>query len=244
MLQHFVYCGSVNAPDTDVAISTVAAVIGDPTRARMLVSLLDGRARTGTELGAIAEVGPSTASAHLHRLEAARLIAVRRQGKHRYYSLSGPDVAALLERMSTLAGVRRAQLVCKAPDRLRAARTCYDHIAGTIGVALRERFTELGWLAIRSSGSDESYELSSSGASAFTALGIDVAAARSQRRRFAFGCLDWTERRYHLGGSLGAALLLLARRRKWVLQDLDSRALRVTELGRREMLGRLGVPAV
>ena len=77
-------------PDTDVAISTIAAVIGDPTRARMLVSLLDGRARTGTELGAIAEVGPSTASAHLHRLEAARLITVRRQGKHRYYSLSGP----------------------------------------------------------------------------------------------------------------------------------------------------------
>jgi DNA-binding transcriptional ArsR family regulator len=230
------------APDTDVAISRIAAVIGDPTRARMLVSLLDGRARTGTELGAIAEVGPSTASAHLHRLEAARLISVRRQGKHRYYSLNGSDVAGLLESMSTLAGVRRPQFVCKAPDRLRAARTCYDHIAGTIGVALRERFTELGWLATRSCGTDETYEVSSSGASAFASLGIDVEAARTQRRRFAFGCLDWTERRYHLGGSLGAAFLVLALKRKWVLQDLDSRALRLTELGRREMLGRLGVP--
>lgn len=229
-------------PDTDVAISRIAAVIGDPTRARMLVSLLDGRARTGTELGAIAEVGPSTASAHLHRLEAARLISVRRQGKHRYYSLNGPDVAALLERMSTLAGVRRPQFVCKAPDRLRAARTCYDHIAGTVGVALRDRFTELGWLATRSIGTDETYEVSSNGASAFTSLGIDLEAARSQRRRFAFGCLDWTERRYHLGGALGAAFLMLALRRKWVLQDLDSRALRLTELGRREMLARLGVP--
>jgi DNA-binding transcriptional ArsR family regulator len=229
-------------PDTDVAISTIGAVIGDPTRARILVSLLDGRARTGTELGAIAEVGPSTASAHLHRLEAAHLITVRRQGKHRYYSLSGPDVAGLLERMSTLAGVSRPQFVCRAPDRLRDARTCYDHIAGTIGVALRDRFTELGWLARRACGAEETYEVSSSGASAFISLGIDLEAARNQRRRFAFGCLDWTERRYHLGGSLGAAFLLLALRRKWVLQDLDSRALRVTELGRREMLGRLGVP--
>jgi len=231
-------------PDTDVAISAIAAVIGDPTRARMLVSLLDGRTRTGTELGAITEVGPSTASAHLHRLEAARLITVRRQGKHRYYSLSGPEVEGLLEQMSTLAGVRRAQFVCRAPERLRAARTCYDHIAGTVGVALRDRFAELGWLATRSSGTEESYEVSSSGASAFSALGIDLEAARNLRRRFAFGCLDWTERRYHLGGSLGAAFLLLAQRRKWVLQDLDSRALRVTELGRREMLGRLGMPGL
>jgi DNA-binding transcriptional ArsR family regulator len=228
-------------PDTDVGISTIGAVIGDPTRARMLVSLLDGRARTGTELAAIAEVGPSTASAHLHRLETARLITVRRQGKHRYYSLSGPDVAGLLEKMSTLAGVRRPQFMCKAPDRLRAARTCYDHIAGTVGVALRDRFAELGWLASSASGTDETYEVSSSGASAFAALGIDLEAARSQRRRFAFGCLDWSERRYHLGGALGAAFLLLAQRRKWVLQDLDSRALRVTELGRREMLRRIGL---
>src|SRR6516162_2484262 len=117
-------------PDTDVAISAIAAVMGEPTRARMLVSLLDGRARTGTELGAIAEVGASTVSAHLQRLAAARLIAVRRQGKHRYYSLSGADVAALLERMSSLAGVRCTPFVCRAPERLRSARTCYDHIAG------------------------------------------------------------------------------------------------------------------
>jgi DNA-binding transcriptional ArsR family regulator len=230
------------APDTDVAIASVAQVIGDATRARILVSLLDGRARTSTELGAVAEVGASTASAHLHRLEAARLVSVRRQGKHRYYSLSGPDIAAVLERLSLLGGARAEPFTPKAPEHLRAARTCYDHIAGTIGVALRDRFTGLGWLTARSSGSEELYEVSAAGVAALTALGIDLQAARALRRRFAFGCLDWTERRYHLGGALGAALLQLARQRKWVMQDLDSRALRVTEAGRRE-LTRLGVPS-
>jgi DNA-binding transcriptional ArsR family regulator len=230
-------------PDTDSAIATLAAVMGEPTRARILVSLLDGRARTGTELAAIAEVGPSTVSAHLQRLAAAQLISVRRQGKHRYYSLGGAEVAALLERMSALAGTRCAPYVCRAPERLRAARTCYDHIAGSIGVALRERFTELGWLAAQASGDEETYEVSTSGVSAFATLGIDLGAARSLRRRFAFGCLDWTERRYHVGGSLGAAFLTLALKRRWVVQDLDSRALRVTAGGRRELLGRFGVHA-
>ena len=229
------------APDTDVAIAAIAAVIGEPTRARMLVSLLDGCARTGTELAAVAEVAASTASAHLHRLEAARLVIVRRQGKHRYYSLGGADVAGLLERMSSLVGAPRQPFECRAPERLRAARTCYDHIAGSVGVALRDRFAQLGWLAARSADGEETYDVTPGGVRAFTALGIDLTATRSQRRRFAFGCLDWTERRYHVGGSLGAALLALARKKRWVVQDLDSRALRVTELGRREMLARLGV---
>jgi DNA-binding transcriptional ArsR family regulator len=234
----------VNVPvDTDAAIARLAALMGEPTRARILVSLLDGRARTGTELGAIAEVGASTVSVHLQRLAAAHLVAVRRQGKHRYYSLTGPEVAALLEKMSALAGARGAPYVSRAPERLRAARTCYDHIAGSVGVALRDRFTELGWLAAQVSGDQETYEVSSSGASAFAALGIDLGATRSLRRRFAFGCLDWTERRYHLGGSLGAAFLSLALRRRWVVQDLDSRALRVTVGGRRELLGRFGLQA-
>ena len=239
---HFAYGKSVDdALDTDAAIAAIAAVIGEPTRARILVSLMDGRARTGTELAAIAEVGASTASAHLHRLEAARLVNVRRQGKHRYYTLSGLEVAGILETLSALAGGRGQPFVTTAPQHLRAARACYDHIAGTVGVALRERFTSLGWLTAHASGSDEVYELSSSGARAFRALGVDLEAAHAMRRRFAFGCLDWSERRYHLGGALGAALLQLARKRRWVTQDLDSRALRVTELGRREMLGRLGL---
>jgi DNA-binding transcriptional ArsR family regulator len=243
---YFVYCKSMNAttPDTDVAIAGIASVIGDATRARMLLSLMDGRARTGTELGAIAEVSASTASAHLHRLESARLIEVRRQGKHRYYRLGGSHVAGVLERLSALAGTGRDLRMCKAPEHLRAARTCYDHIAGTVGVALRDRFAALGWLTTHSTGEGETYEVSPSGVSAFTELGVNLDATRGQRRRFAFGCLDWTERRYHLGGALAAAFLALARQRSWVAQDLDSRALRVTDRGRREMLGRLGVPNI
>ena len=149
-------------------------------------------------------------------------------------------MAALLERMSALVGITREPLPSRAPVRLRAARTCYDHIAGTFGVALRDRFARLGGLAVQVAGGEESYEVTAAGAQAFTALGIDLAATRSLRRRFAFGCLDWTERRYHLGGSLGAAFLAVARARKWVVQDLDSRALRVTARGEREMRARLG----
>jgi DNA-binding transcriptional ArsR family regulator len=229
--------------DSDAAISRVAAVIGEPTRARILVSLMDGRARTGTELGAVAEVSPSTASVHLHRLAAAGLISVRREGKYRYFSLNGADVASVLERLSALGGVSRKPSGCNTPEHLRNARACYDHIAGTLGVALRERFTTLGWLTIRTSEGGETYEVTASGVSAFTSLGIDLNAVRALRRRFAFGCPDWSERRYHLGGALGAALLAVARKRKWVAPHLDSRALRITELGRREMLALLGVYA-
>lgn len=228
--------------DTDAGIAAIAALIGDATRSRMLVSLMDGRARTGTELAAAAEVGPSTASAHLHRLERARLVSVHRQGKHRYYSLGSTDVAALLERLSALAGTGSSGFACRAPQHLRAARTCYDHIAGSVGVALLERFASLGWLAPAGLAGDSSYQLSEAGERAFGALGLDLESARGARRRFAFGCLDWTERRYHLGGALGAAFLQLAQRRKWVLQDLDSRALRLTDAGRREF-ARLGVSA-
>jgi DNA-binding transcriptional ArsR family regulator len=225
--------------DTDAGIAQLAALIGDQTRARMLVTLMDGRARTGTELAALADVGPSTASVHLQRLQAAQLVAVRRQGKHRYYSLGGGEIAAVLERLSALAGASGAAPT-RAPEHLRALRTCYDHMAGSVGVALLERLTSLGWLAAARSAGDAGLELSASGARALGALGVDIEAALAARRRFAFGCLDWTERRYHLGGALGAALLQLARRRGWVLQELDSRALRLTDSGRRA-LSRLGV---
>jgi DNA-binding transcriptional ArsR family regulator len=226
--------------DTDTGIAAIAAAIGDATRARMLVSLMDGRARTGIELAAVADVAPSTASAHLQRLQAAQLITVQRQGKHRYYSLGGAEIAGLLERLSALAGTRGEGISCRAPQHLRAARTCYDHLAGTIGVALLERFATLRWLSPEGSCEQADYGLTAAGMRAFTGLGVDVASARQTRRRFAFGCLDWTERRHHLGGALGAAFLQLAQRRKWVLQDLDSRALRLTGSGRRAFV-RLGV---
>jgi DNA-binding transcriptional ArsR family regulator len=225
----------------DVAASRIAAAIGDPARARMLYCLVDGRARTSTELAVVADVSPSTASAHLNRLKAERLVKMLAQGKHRYYSLEGPDVASVLESLSVLAGGFPGKFVPNTPSRLRAARTCYDHIAGTLGVSLHDRFRALGWFLEASTGGDKAYDLTLAGTQAFEALGIDLQVTRKLRRKFACACVDWSERRPHVGGALGAALLKIALKRKWVVQDLDARDLRVTSFGRREMLARFGL---
>ena len=219
------------------AASSIAAAIGEPARARMLYALLDGRARTATELAALADVTPSTASVHLGRLRAEHLVGVAAQGKHRYYSLGGADVADALEALSVLAGRSRDRFVPNTPMRLRAARTCYDHLAGTLGVALHDRFVAASWL----SAGRATYDLTSSGIATVGSLGIDVDEVRALRRRFAFPCLDWSERRPHLGGALGAALLTLALSKKWVTHDLDSRVLSVTATGRRDFRQRLGI---
>ena len=228
-------------PQADAAISSIAAAIGEPARARMLYSLLDGRARTSTELTVIADVTPSTASVHLQKLKTHRLVKVFAQGKHRYYSLEGAHVATVLEALSVLAGGSRNPFTPNTPNRLRAARTCYDHIAGTLGVSLHDRFKTLGWLSTAATGSDDAYDVTRVGTKAFEALGIDLEATRTLRRRFASACLDWSERRPHVGGALGAALLHVALKRKWLIQDLDSRALTITKLGRREFLTRFGL---
>jgi DNA-binding transcriptional ArsR family regulator len=240
--EHFVYDQSVNVDRrADEAVSGIAAAIGEPARARMLYCLMDGHARTSTELAIVAEVSPSTASVHLHRLKTERLVKVLVQGKHRYYSLDGPDVANALEGLSVLAGGSRHKFAPNTPSRLRDARTCYDHMAGTVAVSLHDRFKTLGWLSTGSRSNDNAYDLTPAGAEAFVALGIDLEATRALRRRFAYACLDWSERRPHMGGALGAALLKAALKRKWMIQDLDSRALGVTSLGRREMLTRFGL---
>lgn len=239
---HFVYNQSVDVEyHNDAAVSRIAAAIGEPARARILYCLMDGHARTSTELAVVADVSPSTASVHLNRLKTEHLVKVVVQGKHRLYSLEGPNVANALEGLSVLAGTARDKFVPSAPSRLRAARTCYDHMAGTVGVLLHDRFKTLGWLSATSTDSDNAYELTLVGAKAFEALGIDLEATRTLRRRFACACLDWSERRPHLGGALGAAFLKVALKRKWVVQDFDSRALGVTSLGRREILARFGL---
>ncbi len=222
----------------DLALSRIAAAIGEPARVRMLYCLLDGHARTSTELAAVAEVSPSTASVHLHRLKTERLVRVLAQGKHRYYSLQGAEVAGALEALSVLAGNSHHKFVPKTPDYLRAARTCYDHIAGALGVSLHDRLRVMGWLA---AGDGDGYEVTHDGTKALAALGIDVAATRKLRRRFAFACLDWSERRSHLGGAMAAALLEMSLKKGWVQQEVGSRALLVTGRGRKEMLARFGV---
>ena len=144
----------MDAAGADAAVSSIAAAIGEPARARILFCLMDGHARTSTELAVVAEVSPSTTSVHLNRLRAERLITVLVQGKHRYYSLEGPRVARALEALSVLAGGSSDAFVPSTPQGLRAARTCYDHMAGALGVAFLDRFKTLRWLSGASMVSD------------------------------------------------------------------------------------------
>jgi DNA-binding transcriptional ArsR family regulator len=240
--EHFAYGQTMNAVTSEeIAVSRIAAAIGEPARTRILYCLLDGHARTGTELAIVAEVTASTASVHLNKLKEENLITVQAQGRHRYYSLAGPRVARALEGLSVLAGGTPKAFVSNAPTRLRAARTCYDHMAGAVAVQLHDRFLALQWIETEAEKNGIAYDVSAAGAKAFAALGIDMDALRAMRRRFAYGCLDWSERRPHLGGALGAAFLSLTLKRRWVDRDLDSRALSVTAFGRREMRARFGV---
>lgn len=223
----------------DASVAGIAAAIGVPARARMLYCLIDGRARTGTELAAIADVTPSTASVHLKRLTERGLVHVFPQGRHRYFRLGGPEVAAALEALSVLAAGSVREPAPGPLGRLRAARACYDHIAGALGVALLGAFETKGWLV--GPAEDRSYELTPVGRRGFEALGIDVERSLAARRRFAFACIDWSERRPHLAGALGAAVLGLSLGRGWIRRELDSRVLEVSARGRREMRERLGV---
>lgn len=227
------------ALSSDERASRIAAAIGEPARARMLYCLMDGRARTATELALVGDVQPATASAHLARLHGERLVGVVAQGKHRYYSLAGPDVAEVLEALSVLAGFSPAEFEPNTPTHLRAARTCYDHIAGTLGVALHDRLVTIGWLS-RSDANGE-YDLTSKGGRGLESLGVSVDELRGLRRRFAYACVDWSERKPHLGGAVGAALLTVAERRRWIARNRGSRALSVTALGRRELVRAFGI---
>jgi len=242
---YFVYGQSMNAAHPidaaatiDTTVASIAAAIGEPARTRMLYSLMDGHARTGTELAIVAAVSPSTASVHLARLKSENLVKVFVQGRHRYYSIASPNVARALERLSVLAGGPRPQFVPHTPEHLRAARSCYDHMAGTIAVSLHDHFVRSRWIETHR---DNVYDVSTAGVRAFAALGLDLDHARTQRRRFAYACLDWSERRPHLGGALAAALLHFALSRKWLAREYDSRALTVTRLGQREFCARFDI---
>lgn len=238
----FVYHQSMIAEQNEeYAIAKIAAAIGEPARTRILYSLLDGHARTSTELSIVAEVSPSTASVHLQRLMAKGLVVVVAQGKHRYYSLASAWVARTLESLSVLAGGPSKSFVPNAPSELRFARTCYDHMAGKLGVSLHERFMELRWLTEYSADEKRGYDVTPAGTKMLESLKIDLERIRTLRRRFAYPCLDWSERQPHIGGSLAAAILDAALKRKWVERDLNSRALEITIYGKREMRSRFGI---
>ncbi|WP_236189116.1 ArsR/SmtB family transcription factor [Pseudomonas pharyngis] len=228
----------MHAEHQDIGVSQVAAAIAEPARTKMLCSLMDGHARTATELATLAEVSASTASAHLGKLKDLALVRLHVQGRHRYYSLADKRVVQALEALMVIGQNPAPTFKPHTPDRLQFARTCYDHMAGTLAVLLHDRLLEAGWLVETD---EQVYRLSESGEAFFEELGIEVKDLSTLRRRFACPCLDWSMRRPHLSGSLGAALLQAALKRKWVTQDLDSRALTLTVQGRRELLSRWGL---
>lgn len=217
----------------DARLAGIAGAIAEPARARMLCCLMDGHARTSTELAVVGEVSPSTASVHLAKLKEQQLVRVLAQGKHRYYSLAGAEVASALEALMRLAGMEQPRFAPSTPDRLRHARTCYDHMAGAVAVGMHDFMARNNWLGTVVEG-ESAYQLSDKGTAALSGLGLDPDPLRKARRRFACACLDWSERRPHLGGALGAAMLALLLEKRWVERDLDSRALAITSKGQRQ----------
>jgi DNA-binding transcriptional ArsR family regulator len=212
------------------AIAAVAALIGDPARTNMLQALMATAALTASELAREAGVTPQTASGHLGKLQAGGLLSVEHQGRHRYYRLAGPDVAAALEALMGIAGRVRPQRTRPGPkdDVLRTARACYDHLAGGLGVSLYDHFLAGGRLAKR----NDELVVTESGRRFFCDFGLDMAALENRRRPLCRACLDWSERRAHLAGSLGAALLGAMLARGWCARPKDSRALAFSLDGR------------
>ena len=212
-------------------IAAVAALLGDPARANMLTALMDGRALTASELAGEAGVGLPTASGHLAKLEAGGLVAVEKQGRHRYFRLSGSDVAAVLEGLMGLAertGAVRTRPGPKEPA-LRLARLCYDHLAGERGVALLDGLRRRGVLAEH----DGELAPTSAGRQFFCDFGIDLAPLSGKRRPLCRACLDWSERRHHLAGSLGAALLTRMAELSWLKVGETGRVVAFTPAGER-----------
>lgn len=212
----------------EVSLAEVAGAIADPARSRMLCSLLDGRARTATELAAVADVTASMASNHFSRLREHGLVEQIVQGRHRYYRLANGRVARALESLLSITEQRVSPFQPSTPAALRHARTCYDHCAGEVAVRLHDVLLQAGWIELQ--GRD--YLITDHGVQSLIERGIDVQAIKGQRRRLAYPCMDWSERAPHIGGALGAALLELMLKRGWVTRQLASRALNVTAKGR------------
>ncbi len=219
-------------------ISMLASMIGDPARSSMLDALMDGRALTAKELAYYGGITPQTASSHLAKLARVGLISQERYGRNRYFRLASDRVAEALEAMMVLAADRQPRRPSDSTlEQLRAARTCYDHLAGSLGVALTAAMVEQGWLV--PTGRD--FVVSPRGQSFLEKLGVDLAAARKLRRAFARQCLDWTERRVHLAGALGASIASLCLMRNWVVLSQEGRALQISPKGKRAFVANFGV---
>jgi DNA-binding transcriptional ArsR family regulator len=214
----------------DADISAPATLIGDPTRATFLMALSEGRSLPASELARRAGVTASTASIQLTKLVEGGFLATERNGRHRYYSLSDPEVAAAIEALAVIAPRRPASSLKQASrgSELQAARTCYDHLAGVLGVSLLEALRDERLLTAK-------LEVTQRGRKRFRELGIDVDRLAGRRRPVTRACLDWTERRHHLAGSLGAAVTSRCFELGWIERLPTSRAVRLTRRGRCEM---------
>jgi DNA-binding transcriptional ArsR family regulator len=226
----------------DAAIAPVAALVADGTRAAMLQALGDGRALPAWELAAEGGVKAPTASAHLAKLVDGGLLAVERHGRHAVYRLASPQVGRLLEALATLAPAAAPGTFREARHGrdLRLARSCYDHLAGRLGVVVSDALVRTGMLRLRGA----SYVLTARGERALRRLGVDPDAARTARRAFARPCLDWSERRPHLAGALGQALLARFLANDWLARRRTGRSLLVTERGWRGFQKALGVARI
>src|ERR1700730_5906167 len=228
---------------TTAAFAETAALVGDPGRAAMLMALMDGRALTASELARAAGITPQTASGHLARLTTAGLLSRQCQGRHHYHRLASPAVAHMLETIMEASVAGEAQRPPPSPgvtgprDRgLGAARTCYDHLAGQLGVRLADALGERGYVEL----SDESGAVTPVGMEFFRSFGLDLGAG-SAARLYCRPCLDWSERRLHIGGTLGAQLAGRCFALHWVRRSGESRAVAVTPAGQRGFREALGM---
>ncbi|HVK90528.1 MAG TPA: winged helix-turn-helix domain-containing protein [Mycoplana sp.] len=215
-------------------IAQIGALVGDPARANMLTALMGGRALTATELAGVAGITLQTASSHLAKLEAGGLVSQRKQGRHRYFALSDDEVGLLLESLMGFAanrGFLRTRPGPKDPA-LRRARVCYNHLAGDFGVRMLDRLIADRHVVI---GGDDA-ALTAAGETRMAEIGIDLDVLRSQRRPVCRTCLDWSERRSHLAGSLGEALLTRFIDKGWARRSDNSRAIHFTPTGERAFL--------
>lgn len=212
-------------------VARIAALVGDPARAGMLLALMDGRALTANELAAVARITAPTASRHLSLLVAADLLRATRQGRHRYHRLASPEVARVLEGIMQLAAApQRPPLPVAGPrdPQMRFARTCYDHLAGRLAVAVADRLVEDGAVVIE----EETAVLTDQAPAVLASLGLHgVAPAQGGKRPACRPCLDWGERRMHLAGQLGTLLCAHCLHQGWLLRKPKSRALELTPRG-------------
>lgn len=217
--------------------SDIAGLLSDPGRSAMLIALMDGRALPAGHLAMIANVAPQTASSHLAKLVCGQLLAVEQQGRHRYYRLANSEVAHAVEALMAITprakdAVRESTKGRGADNALAYARTCYSHLAGRLGVNIAEALQVRGLLA-QSEGNR--FALTQRGHEWFERLGIELTAQQMKEPRFARRCLDWTERRHHIAGHLGSAMLARFRELKWIAPIRNTRAVRVTLEGEQKL---------